>query len=395
MKTFAIVVVCYNRLPGVKRLIKSVEKINFAGRKDITLIFSIDNSGTKTVEKFATEYNWEYGEKIVRTFPERQGLKKHILQCGDYTSKYDVVVILEDDLMVSDSMYNYAIQAAEKYWYDDNIAGISLYSFQKNWLKWLLRFEPQKTIYDAYFLKVAMSWGQVWIKPKWEKFKNWLELNPEFCKSDRIPSALNDWPESSWLKFHDLFCIDTNRYFVYPYVSLSTNCSDPGEHAKYTVTDHQVELMYGKNEYNLPDFNDDSVIYDEFMEREKLGKYLGIQDVDLTVDIWGNKPKQYYKRYVLTPEDLPYKVIDSFSLSLRPVELSIITSLEGKDIKLYDTEQHEARSKHNNTDFIRYKYSIRSNDYRTLLLFSMRLSMQFFSDLNRKIKKVFRIKKNK
>ena len=49
-----------------------------------------------TVEKFATEYNWEYGEKIVRTFPERQGLKKHILQCGDYTSKYDVVVILED-----------------------------------------------------------------------------------------------------------------------------------------------------------------------------------------------------------------------------------------------------------------------------------------------------------
>ena len=131
MKTFAILIVCYNRLPGVKRLIKSVENVDFAGRKDITLIFSIDNSGTNTVEKFATEYKWEYGEKIVRTFPERQGLKKHILQCVDYTSKYDVVVILEDDLMVSDSMYNYAIQAAEKYWYDDNIAGISLYSFQK------------------------------------------------------------------------------------------------------------------------------------------------------------------------------------------------------------------------------------------------------------------------
>ena len=40
-------------------------------------------------------------------------------------------------------MYHYAYNAANYYKNDNNIAGISLYSFQKNWLKWLLRFEPQ------------------------------------------------------------------------------------------------------------------------------------------------------------------------------------------------------------------------------------------------------------
>lgn len=390
LKSFAIVIVCYNRIDGIKRLIKSLECVDFNNRKDIDLIFSIDNSGTDIVERFATSYQWKYGKKIIRTFEKRQGLKKHILQCGDYTNDYDILVVLEDDIFVSDNLYNYAYNSAIYYWNDSNIAGISLYSFQKNWLKWLVRFEPQKTKYDTYFMKIAMSWGQVWTKSKWDSFKSWYIMNKSFKKSDDIPNVLNIWPETSWLKYHDLYCIRENKYFVYPYVSISTNFSDAGEHAEFSVTDHQVELMYGKKEYSFALNDENAVRYDEFMEREMLGKYLDVDDNELTVDLWGNKPKKYYKKYVLTIENLPFKKINTYSLSVRPIELSIILGLKGNEIKLYDTTIKSKNEKRVNSDFYLYRYSIRSNDYSTLLSFSLLLSKQFFSDINRKFKKIFK-----
>ncbi len=387
MKSFAIVLICYNRLGGVKRLLKSLENVDYENRTDISLIFSIDNSGSDLVENFAKEYNWPYGSKIIRSFTERQGLKKHILQCGDYTEQYDILVALEDDIYVSDSMYRFAYQAAEFYADDDNIAGISLYTFQKNWLKWLLRFEPQHSGYDSFFLKVAQSWGQVWTKEKWRPFKSWLTDNSEFIKDCSIPQALNQWPESSWLKFHDRYCIEKEKYFVYPYVAVSTNCSDAGEHSKKTVTDHQVELMYGKKEYCFPKFSKQAIVYDEFMEREGLGHYLGIADNELSVCLWGTRPNCTYKRYVLTVDDLPYVCIKSFGLSLRPAEINVMYGFKGKDIKLYDTQKAEEKGKSKVNDFLRYKYSVRSSDYRTLMRFSIRMLSLAFGDIKRKIKR--------
>lgn len=388
MKSFAIVVICYNRLSGIKRLLESLERVDYAGRTDINLIFSIDNSGSRLVENFAKKYNWTFGPKVIRTFTERQGLKKHILQCGDYTEKYDIVVVLEDDIYVSDSMYYYVSQAVEFYEHDDNIAGISLYTFQKNWLKWLLRFEPQRSEYDVFFLKVAQSWGQVWTKEKWIPFKLWLKANPEFVKNRFIPQALNQWPESSWLKFHDLYCIENDKYFVYPYISVSTNCSDAGEHSKKTITDHQVELMYEKKHYYFPKFSNQAIRYDEFMEREGLGKYLKIKDDELSICLWGTRPRCAFRRYILTIDDLPYVCVKSFGLSLHPAEINVIKGFEGEKIKLYDTTKRGTSKKYKVNDFIRYQYSIRSSDYRTLITFSLRMLKFAFEDIKRKVLKV-------
>lgn len=386
MKSFAIVLVCYNRLNGLKRLLSSLEKVDYDNRNDIYLIFSIDNSGSDEILNFAKKYQWNFGEKRIRTFEKRQGLKQHILQCGEFTKDYDIVVVLEDDIYVSDSMYYYAYQASQFYEQNDQVAGISLYSFQKNWLKWLARFEPQRSKYDVFFMKIAQSWGQVWTQKKWDEFILWLNKNNTFTIDDTLPQALNQWPESSWLKFHDKYCIKTGKYFVYPYTSVSTNCSDAGEHNKKSVTDHQVELMYGKSKYFFPKFSEEAIIYDEFMERERLGKYLGVADDDLTVTLWGTKPKCVYKRYVLTLDELPYKCINRFGLSLRPVELNVIENYKGQEIKLYDTKYTiDCKSKYKCNDYIRYKYSIRSSDYKTLFTFSTKMLSNIFIDIKRKI----------
>lgn len=386
MKSFAIVLVCYSRLNGLKRLLSSLEKVDYDHRDDIYLIFSIDNSGSDEVLNFAKMYQWNFGEKRIRTFEKRQGLKQHILQCGEFTKDYDVVVVLEDDIYVSDSMYYYAYQASQFYEYDDRVAGISLYSFQKNWLKWLARFEPQRSKYDVFFMKIAQSWGQVWTQKKWDEFMLWLNKNSNFTIDDTLPQALNQWPESSWLKFHDKYCIKTGKYFVYPYTSVSTNCSDAGEHNSKSVTDHQVELMYGKNKYSFLKFSSEAILYDEFMEREGMGKYLGVSDADLTVTLWGTKPKCIYKRYVLTLDDLPYKCINRFGLSLRPIELNVIKNYKGQEIKLYDTKYtSDSKTKYKCNDYVRYKYSIRSSDYKTLFTFSTKMLSNIYIDIKRKI----------
>ena len=391
MKSFAIVVICYKRLEGIKRLLNCLEKADYDGRSDIDLIFSIDNSGSRNVEDFTQQYEWPHGEKKIRTFSERQGLKKHILQCGDFTTQYDILALFEDDIFVSDSFYHYAYNAAEYYWDDDNIAGISLYNFQKNWLDRVFRFEPQRSRYDSYFLKIAQSWGQVWTKKKWAKFMDWYIENQEFTKVNSIPYSLNMWPDSSWLKYHDRYCIETNRYFVYPYVSLTSNFSDIGQHSQVAVNDHQVELQYGKKEYYFSPNDREAIRYDEYMEREGLGEYLGIDEESLCVDIWGKKDKSLYKRYLLSSETLNFKIIKSFSLSLRPIELSVIQNLSGNDMTLYDTSEKYKNKKKYKNNFKMMQYSIRSHDAKTLLFFSLKLCfIQFIRKIKQFILSKFR-----
>lgn len=385
MKSFAIVLVCYKRLDGIKRLVGSLEKVDYCGRNDINLIFSIDYSGNSDVEIFANNYQWRFGPKFVRAFKEKQGLKKHILSCGDYTDDFDIVTVLEDDTFVSNSFFSYAYQASEFYYSDDRIGGVSLYAYQKNWLKWLLRFEPQKTEHDVYFMKIAQSWGQVWTKPQWRNFRNWLSTNSVFEKYDDIPFNLNSWPETSWLKFYCLYLIRTNRYFVYPYYGMSTNCSEIGEHASLRSTDYQVELIENKAKWSFDIFNPDkSVIYDEYMERCGLGKYVGVDDDELTVDLYGTRNKKYYKRYVLSMEGLGYRRLKSFDLCLHPIEQSIIHGLPGSSIILYDSSIVDSSS---NTHFDEQLliYSIRSSDFNQIckLLLSSKIRKKMMKILRK------------
>ena len=387
MKSFAIVLVCYKRLSGIRTLLKSLEKVDYAGRKDIPLIFSIDNSGEKAVEDFAREYRLKNGDKIVRTFPNRQGLKKHILQCGDFTDQYDIVTVLEDDIVVSDSFYQYAYQAAEYYWNDDNIAGISLYNFQKNWLRWILRFEPMKSSYDTYFIKVAQSWGQVWTKNKWNPFKEWLTENSVFEKSDRLPAYLNNWPETSWLKFHDKYCIECNKYFVYPYYSLSSNTSEAGEHASISSCDYQTELQFQKKDFEFQPFSDKAIRYDEYFEREGLEEYLGLSKKDVYIDLYGTRKIDISKEYVLSTNRLKnVKPVKSFRLFLRPIEASIMYDISGEGIYLYRTQDYVSFAK-GSMPYELMKYEMRTMDWHQLFIFSFKL---FCYDIKTRLKRVLK-----
>ena len=80
----AIVVVGYNRLHGLKRLLENLNSCNYPDY-DVPLIISIDASGNEEVYNLAKKFNWNHGTKYVNIERERLGLKKHILQCGSLT----------------------------------------------------------------------------------------------------------------------------------------------------------------------------------------------------------------------------------------------------------------------------------------------------------------------
>ena len=393
---FAIVAIGYNRKNDFARLIESLLRVDYQN-DCVDLIMSIDNSGKKEVEEYADSVVWPFGQTRVITFPERQGLKQHILKCGKFLEEYEAIVVLEDDIVVSPAFYNYAKQSVNRYIDDDNIAGISLYSHQWNpYIK--LDFIPHSSAFDVYFLQTAQSWGQIWLKRQWNEFVKWYEVQDGFEMTPEIPGQIGNWGKNSWLKYHIKYCIEKNKYFVFPYHSLSTCFSSVGEHSNDETNILQVPMQIDPVfKYRLPEFgNAKAVYYDAFFERQRtLSACLGLDEYNLSVDLYGLKMKQDIKRrYLLSCRVLPYKVTKSFARSLRPHEDNIVMGIEGNDFFLYDTTS--SSHQHGMQDVVKqyiYYHKIFADTQTLAKTAHKQFYYQIPKKLNKILKKVKRIGK--
>ncbi len=375
----ALVAIGYDRPDSMKRLLDSLEKATY-GSDLVPLYISIDYSGTDSVEKTANEFHWSHGEKSVLAHSKRLGLRNHILSCGKLLDKYDALVVFEDDIVTSNGYYNYVKQTVDAYGKDQRIAGISLYSHKWN-VNASLPFEPEKTMDDVFLLQFAQSWGQVWLKDTWEEFVKWYEIHKDdSLESIRVPQFVADWPKSSWLKYHIKFCIDTNKYFVYPYESLTTCFTEAGEHSRNRNVVFQVQMAeYVEETYSLPKFDkhEKSVIYDAFFEREGLASTLGIKDSEFDCDIYGIKEINPKKRYLLSSKRLKYKIVRRYALEYRPHERNIINGLEGNDLFLYDTSEGKLEQIKIKSSHLAYYFRLDSG-LKTTVNFSWNLTEQKF-----------------
>lgn len=363
----AIVVVAYNRTDNVRKLLSSLLHANYS--QQATLIISIDKSDTDAVEILANNFQWPYGEKVVVKHQVNLGLRKHILSIGEYTKQYDGVIVLEDDLEVSPSFYNFACEAVTKYKDDNRIAGISLYRFPLN-LQISMPFFPEENGYDAFLFQNAQSWGQVWMKKAWAEFSEWYASNSEeFSDEPHLPYTICHWGKNSWLKYHIKYCIEKDKYFVYPYTSLTYCSGAAGTHSKdinnYT---HCLILQGNVTGFRLPTY-EEAVKYDGFYERVGLDKYLEYDDV--CIDLNGRKGNRLNHRYWLTTDVKPYKVLKSYGLQYLPMEQNVMRGLEGESIFLYDTQNLGKKPKDNFMNIIFY--------YKFNSLFSFMMTRGFLS----------------
>ncbi|MCI8333523.1 MAG: glycosyltransferase family 2 protein [Lachnospiraceae bacterium] len=358
MRKYGIITIGYNRVASLKRLLTAIGQVDY---KDFepTLIISLDYANMPEIMELAEQFQWTKGRKVIKVYEERQGLRKHILGCGDYLEEYDLdaAAVFEDDIVPSPAFFNYMVQAVEFYKDYREIAGISLYSDLWN-LSSEKPFQPLYSKYDAFFRQYAVSWGQIWLRDQWAEFKKWYQENKDsFRKAYGVPANVSSWGDTSWLKYHIRYCVEKNKYFVYPYQSLSTNFTDVGTHNSYETTIFQVPMQVDcSKQYLFAKIPETSAVYDVFWENQKLAEYLGIPEQELCVDLYGSKKNAEEKKYWLTTQKADFKVIKAYGLKIRPQELNIILDIKGTEIRLYDTEGVYKESKQGLSLYKKYDY---------------------------------------
>ena len=377
----AIVVIAYNRPASVKRLLDSLLKVDFENQR-VPLIISIDYSGKNDVYDFAASFEWPFGEKQIIRHTKNLGLKNHVLSCGDLVKDYDAVVILEDDLVVSPAMYSFAYRAVDYYNNDDNIAAISLYSerFNESAMK---VFEPAACGKDTFFIQLAESRGQIWMKRQWQAFREWYKDNSEpFSNADDIPLSVCQWDNKSWKKYHIKYFVENDKWMVYPYLSFSTCMGDAGEHFDTATSFFQVPLLYGtKHEYAFADFNDiEAVKYDAYLER--------LSKDNVCMDLYGQKQSYGSNAFVISSNILPFEIEASYGLTMRPHEMNVYYSVPGdKFFKYKLSEPKQNNTRLNDDGMLFYNYIEQETVIRKTKI------SKLFNEVFRRVKKKLKLER--
>ena len=384
-----IVVIAFNRINSLKRLLYSLSKTEF--KEEVRLIISIDKGNNKDVLEYSNNFIWNNGEKIVIYQNENLGLRDHVLKCGDLSYKYGNIIILEDDLFISPGFYNFAKKAIEYYKNNEKIAGISLYSYKRN-VHNNRKFLNMKDESDVFFMQFPSSWGQAWTNKQWDLFKKWYANNcNEIKNTNKIPDNVLSWPKSSWLKYFVSYMIEEDKYFVYPNESFSTNYGDRGTHFAMNTGMYQVPLTYRKDDkYRFIDIDNSIAIYDAFFEN------LGISSIynniaesgEILIDFYGEKYKKINSRYLLTSKKLDFEIIISYDNALIPYELNLINNISGKSIFLYDRSK-KVKNKSNFDLYSRIEELNEIVNYARNKELINALKYRYLAKVRRKIKKLY------
>lgn len=383
MKSLGIVAIGYNRIDSLGRLLTSLQNANYSS--DVLLIISLDNPGNRECYKFADEFEWKHGEKIVVFQEKRLGLREHILKCGNYLNEYDLdaIAVFEDDVWVSPYYFDYYKECVDYYYDNDDIAGISLYSYEMNPIAFR-PFYPMQKGADIYFHQYAPSWGQIWMRKQWNDFYEWYKSHTEWpVKGDReVPQYVINWPSTSWLKYHIAYCVHEKKYFVYPYKSLTTNYGEAGQHVNRKYSLYQVcTLDYEKKNYILRSIEDDNAVkYDVFFENEGLkGSIPQYNDID--IDLYGFKTR-FSSKHVLTSKKYNASELKSYGLDLRPMEYNIISDITGDDFYIYNTKDIVDKKATKSGIYSRFFYDLRGE--------KLPIHYEFWDSISRLVRKVLR-----
>lgn len=324
----AIVIVAYNRPSSFSRLLKSLKEADFTSYKDICLIISIDHSGDENCLNLAKEFEWFHGSKKIIAHEVPMGLKSHMLSCGDLSNDFDAIIVLEDDLTLSPVFYDYAQKAYNFYKNDLDVAGIALFSPLFNEVA-LCPFKPIDDGYDTFFMQVPCSWGQIWTKEQWSKFRRYLKTRLSECQHDSLPENVQQWPDdTSWKKLFYRYMIESGLYFVYPRIGLSTNFGEIGQHIKSQQLVFQTPLLLKSKSFRFSTLNDSLSIYDSYYELEGCVYNKWHQThMSISFDLNGTKPLNKITTEYLISSKRCNASSAVFSVACYPYELNILFSM--------------------------------------------------------------------
>ncbi|MDD3875931.1 MAG: glycosyltransferase [Bacteroidales bacterium] len=332
MKDPTIIVVAYNRPKSLQRLLCSLKSAEYETKK-VNLVISIDKSNNACILETAKKFNWEHGVKEIISHKEHLGLIKHVLSVLELSKKYEEIIVLEDDLVVSPYFYLYACEALKYFKKSEKIAGISLYGYSISESS-LLTFTPVDNGSDVYFMQYPASWGFCMNHNQCNKFINALENKElELLKND--PYFVKQWPKHSWKRFFIRYLLKYDKYFVYPRLSLTTNFADKGRNTPVSLDIYQVPLQLQPKSYIFADIENNISIYDMYFEMlpeafKKICPFL--KHYSFEMDIQGVKDLSNVKLlYALSSKETKKRIL-CFNDSMNPLVNNIAFNIKGCDL---------------------------------------------------------------
>lgn len=327
----AIVVVAYNRPHALLRLLNSLATVQ--GADNVPLVISIDQGGAQfePVLAVARQFAWPFGEKQIRAQERPLGLVDHVFACGDLVDEFGAIILLEDDLVVSPMMYRYATRALAFYADEPRIAGISLNAL---WFHGITHepFMPYLDDGDVFFMQVAWFQGQAYTQKQWTAFREWRKTAvPHIQPTDRMHELFQTFSATDWFPLKTKYLVDTNRFYVFPRESLTTNYGDSGTHVLNTSF-FQVPLQTRRANFRLQALAESVAVYDSFQEMlPECVKQLTDQfdAYDFTVDLHGTRSlANIPTEFVLTTQAMRHPLI-TFGLELRPLLANVLYNQPG------------------------------------------------------------------
>ena len=343
-----VVVAAYNRPQLFKLLLSSLLTARYP-EVEVRLIISIDGGGPVEVVSIAENFVWPFGTKEIIKHTQNLGLKSHILTCGDLTKKHGPVILLESDLIVGPEFYEFGWNAMAFYRTEPRIGGISLFGYEITEDRFL-PFQPLDDGSDTYFIQFTSSWGQLWTSEQWSAFRAWFEENKVISEGEKLPKFIRDWTENSWKREFNRYLQATDKYFVFPRLSHTTNPGKPGTNSDREGI-FQVPLCQSSREYVFLRWEDSDACYDMFFEPnpETIKQIVpSLNSYDFTVDLYGGKDAEYLdKEFVLTTRR-GITPLQSYGLEMVPNILNLKYNIPGQDILFLKTENlnHEFRQTH-------------------------------------------------
>ncbi|MDX2002177.1 MAG: hypothetical protein SFW35_07085 [Chitinophagales bacterium] len=316
----AIVILGYNRPQCLKRLIQNLIQAEY-DVPNIDLIISLDKGAHKECVQFAQAFHWPYGNKEVVVQQKRLYTYGQVHYAASLAEKYGAVIALEDDLGVSPQFYKYAQQVLSFYSISNNIAGISLYSYQLTENNYQ-SFDPLEDDYDTYLMQFPASWGQAFTYEQWLAFLKWK--NHTQFDQNNLPEFVREWSGKSWKREFLEYMIAENKYFAYPRAAYSTNFGDNGANYAISMSLFQVPLAHNSPKTFRFAKSLEAVTYDAWFEPTPatVHKYLpDLSEPIAIVDTLGTKDLTFYN------DDLAL----SIRTSLHPVRQFVF---QGKQLVL-------------------------------------------------------------
>ena len=158
-----VLVFCYKRLDSLQKTIDSL-KSNHLSEETELFIFSdgnkndLDKSSVEEVRKFIRHIKG-FKRIIITENKVNIGLANNIISgVTKIISERDSVIVLEDDLIISENFLQYMNQALSFYRGDDRVFSISGYT---------PNLKKKEYSFDTYFTNRSSSWGWATWKKEW------------------------------------------------------------------------------------------------------------------------------------------------------------------------------------------------------------------------------------